>query len=154
MKFISASPGILLACVTISLGQIVGQYPPIFDVSMFRPVVSTSECGIPNVQTYCVYSSNAAASLAPNCNSAVCNGTCPFASSSPTSFNITAAGILGSGVAAVPGRQGSSTTAFSFAASNITVPSNVAPHISSNGFSFTAWILQSDGNTGYVVAAL
>lgn len=148
----------LLACLVLHLGgellichaQPLGEYPPISSVATYRPVTASSTCGEGRAETYCRFTTDSAASLAPNCISDVCNNTCPHSSSSPDPTAIAALGSLGSGVVTTQGRPGSVTSALEFQNSSITVSVARVPLIGDLGLSFSAWINQNEGNRGYV----
>lgn len=130
--------------------NLLGEYPPISSVATFRPATASSTCGIDGAETYCRFTTDSTASLAPNCISDVCNSTCPYSSSSPSPIPIATLGSLGSGVMATQGRPGSSTAALEFANSSISVLAARVPLVGDRGMSFAAWINQDQGNTGYV----
>lgn len=126
-----------------------GVSPPISALGAFRPAQSTSVCGKNGVEDYCIYTSDAAASLLPNCITAQCNDTCPISSTSPSPFNLVSlAGSFGQGVSATQGRPGSETSAILFQDGSISIATASVPIASANGFSFAAWINQDEGNNG------
>lgn len=131
-------------------GQTVqGEYPSISALSTFRPVQSSSVCGEGGPESYCVYTTDSAASLLPNCMQLQCNNTCPFSSASPLPLDLAAlSGSIGSGISATQGRPGSSSQALRFQNSSISIPAASVPTITGNGFSFTSWINQDQGNEG------
>lgn len=128
---------------------ILGEYPGINSLATFRPVESTSICGENGTESYCDYTSNAVASLLPNCARLQCDSSCPFTSASPEPLDLaTLFGSFGSGVSATQGRPGSSTSALRFQDSSISISAANVPLISANGFSFAAWFNQDEGNEG------
>ena len=128
--------------------ELLGEYPPISSVATYRPVTATSTCGVNGAETYCRFTSDSAASLAPNCISDVCNNTCPHSSSSPAPTPIATLGSLGSGVVATQGRPESSTGALDFTNSSITVLAARVPLVGNQGLSFSVWINQNQDNIG------
>ena len=127
----------------------VGEYPPIRSVASYRPVTSTSVCGVNNAEDFCRYTRDTVASLAPNCMRETCNNTCPFSSTSPSATRIAVLGTRGSGVSTTEGRPDSSTGALQFQNSFISVPGAQVPTVGDHGFSFVAWINQEADNVGY-----
>ena len=129
--------------------NVLGEYPGISSLAAFRPVETSSVCGENGPEDYCLYTSNAGASLLPNCQRAQCDNTCPFSSRSPTPLGLAAlSGNFGSGISGTQGRPGSSSQALRFQNSSISIPAARVPVISSNGFSFAVWINQDEGNQG------
>ena len=128
--------------------ELLGEYPQISSVATYRPVTATSTCGVNGAETYCRFTSDSTASLAPNCISEVCNNTCPHSSSSPTPTPIATLGSLGSGVVATQGRPESSTGALDFTNSSIIVLAARVPLVGNQGLSFSAWINQDQDNIG------
>ncbi len=129
-------------------GQVLGENPPLASLAAFRPVESSSVCGENGAENYCVYTADSAASL-PSCTRVQCNNTCPFSSSSPIPLDLPSlSSSFSSGISATEGRPGSSTQALRFQSSSLSIPAVSIPPISSNGFSFSAWINQDEGNEG------
>ena len=123
--------------------------PPINALGAFRPAQSTSVCGESGVEEYCIYTSDSAASLFPNCMTAQCDDTCPISSTSPSPFNLVSlAESFSEGVSATQGRPGSETSAVLFQDGSISITTASVPLISDNGFSFAAWINQDEGDIG------
>ena len=159
MRFLRRSWLVAAACLTLTLnhltsGQtetVTGEYPQISALSSFRPVESSSVCGEDGPQSYCVFTTDPGASLLPNCMRVTCDSTCPFGSTSPVPFDLASlSGSLGTGVSATQGRPGSESSALRFQNSSISIPAASVPVISSEGFSFAAWINQDEGNEGLV----
>ena len=128
---------------------VLGEYPSPTSVATYRPVTASSICGANGAENYCRYTTDATASLAPNCMSTVCNNTCPFSSSSPPPIQIATLGTLGAGVTTTNGRPGTATGALRFVNSSINVSETLLPIVDGRGFSFAAWINQDEENTGY-----
>lgn len=130
--------------VSPSHSQQTGAYPPVDSVATYRPVTADSVCGANGPEQYCQYTTDTAASpslgLLPSCIMATCDNTCPHATTSPSGFNLAAAGTLGAGVTQVQGREGVEVTAFRFQSSSIEVAANNVPGLGENGFTFVAWI--------------
>jgi hypothetical protein len=147
---------LLVAQKSCVWGQtILGEYPTISALSTLRPVESTSVCGEGGPESYCVYTTDPAASLLPNCMQLECNNTCPFSSASPSLLDLAAlSGSFGDGVSATAGRPGSSSQALRFQNSSISIPVASVPAITSNTFSFASWVNQDQGNEGYVFSML
>lgn len=124
--------------------------PPIQTVGAFRPVQSNSICGMNGLEDYCIYTTDEAASLSPNCMRDQCDNTCPFSSTPPSPLDLVSlAGSFSGGVTATQGMPGREGSAVSFQGGSISVVTAEVPLISStNGFSFTAWINQDNGNRG------
>ena len=147
---------LLLSAISLSTfnhfssGQTVsGEYPTINALSAFRPVQSSSVCGQNGPEDYCTFTSNSQASLLPNCMQLQCDNTCPFGSTSPAGLDLASlAGSFGSGVSATQGRPGTTTAALRFQNSSISIAAANLPPLSSNGFSFTLWVKQDQGNEG------
>lgn len=128
---------------------VLGEYPSPTSVATYRPVTASSVCGANGAENYCRYTTDAAASLAPQCISTVCNNTCPFSSSSPPPIQIATLGTFSAGVTTTNGRPGTATGALRFVNSSINVSETLLPIVDGRGFSFAAWINQDEGNTGY-----
>lgn len=139
-----------------SRGQTVpGEYPSINALSTFRPVDSSSVCGVGGPEDYCVYTVDSAASLLPQCMRVQCDNTCPFSSMSPMPLALASlSSSFNTGVSATQGRPGRNASALRFQNSSITVPGASVPVISSDGFSFATWINQDQGNEGYLTSVL
>ena len=140
---------ILLRLYVIKSQVVIGEFPQPSTVALNKPILVSSTCGIESPDTFCDYTSNSAASLAPNCISAVCNDSCPYSDSSPIPTDLSTAGTLGSGVSNVTvNGPGKSSTALQFSNSFVSIPSSNVPQISVDGFTFVAWIKQNAGNSG------
>ena len=127
------------------LAQDTGEYPSVASVAAYRPVSADSVCGAGGSEQYCQFTSDAAASLLPNCIEATCNNTCPFSSPSPSPFRLAEVGVSGAGVTPAPGREGNGSTALRFESSFIDVPAERVPALTDYGFSFAAWINREEG---------
>lgn len=139
---------VLLACY-FKLNEGQGSYPPFTSVATYRPVMASSECGGgETVENFCEFTTDATASLAPNCMEAVCNGTCPYGSASPAAIPLATLGTFSVGVTTVVGRPSTTTSALRFDNASITVPGSRVALVGDAGFSFSAWINQDPGNTG------
>ena len=129
------------------LAQDTGEYPGVASVATYRPVTADSVCGASGAEQYCQFTSDAEASLLPNCMEATCNNTCPFSSSSPSPFRLAEVGVSGEGVTPAPGRKGNEGTALRFENSFIEVPAVFVPALTEYGFSFAAWINMEEGTS-------
>lgn len=126
-----------------------GQFPVPKSIALNKPIFATSTCGTNGAENFCGFSTDIAASLAPNCLNSTCNDTCHYSDRSPSPIDLTTFGDLGEGVTIEfggPSVSNSSVLRFSNSYVNISSISL----ISANGFSFAAWIKQESGNTGYV----
>ena len=116
-----------------------GEFPLFENLAPFKPVTSTSVCGSDQAESYCHFTSNSVASLAPNCISRICNNTCPFGSTSPQSLDLISLGTFGTGVVMAPPGPGSQSSSVFINGSSISIPSeNIV--LEEFGFSFAAWI--------------
>ena len=153
-KLLLATAIFLQSLLSPSHSQQTGAYPSVASVATYRPVTADSVCGSDGPEQYCQYTTDADISpsfgLLPSCIEATCDNTCPHSASSPAGFRPAAAGTLGSGVAAAPGREGGEeNTAFRFQSSSIQVPASSVPLLDENGFTFAAWINRdSDSSRG------
>ena len=133
----------------VSVAQIVvGEYPSIASVATYRPVTASSVCGANGAEAFCSYTTDAAASLEPNCMGDICNNTCPHSSSSPPPVSISTLGTFGPGVTTAEGRPGSPGGALRFNSSFVAISPSLVPLLGDRGFSFSAWIRQELGNEG------
>ena len=125
-----------------------GEFPNAFDVALLRPIQSDSECGKEGAETYCVFTADTSASLAPNCFEATCNGTCPFGASSPARDDLLS---IGQATFSGPSRPGSTLpSAEFFLNSSVFIPELEFSGIAGpDGLSFACWFRQAPGNTGY-----
>lgn len=130
-----------------ALAQDTGEYPGVVSVATYRPVTADSVCGASGSEQYCQFTTDAAASLLPNCIEATCNNTCPFSSSSPSPFRLAEVGVSGAGVTPATGREGNGSTALRFENSFIDVPAGVVPALTEFGFSFAAWINREESTS-------
>ena len=117
-----------------------GEFPVITNLAPFKPVTSTSVCGSDQAESYCHFTSDAAASLAPNCISRVCNNTCPFGNSSPLPLDLISRGTFGTGVTIAPPGPGSQNSSVFINGSRISIPSERIVLQLEPEFSFAAWI--------------
>ena len=132
----------------LQTGHAQGEFPNAFDVTLLRPTRSDSECGKDGEETYCAFSADTSASLAPNCFETSCNGTCPFGVSPPTQddlLNIGQATFIG------PSRPASTQPSAEISSnSSIFIPTtSLSGFAGPDGFSFACWFRQNSGNTGY-----
>ena len=116
-----------------------GEYPLIENLAPFKPVTSTSVCGSDQAESYCHFTSDSAASFAPNCISRVCNNTCPFGSQLPQPLDLISIGTFGTRVVLAPAGPGSQSSSVSINGSSISIPSESIV-VQEAGFSFAAWI--------------
>lgn len=125
-----------------------GEFPNAFDVALLRPTRSDSECGKEGEETYCAFTADTSASLAPNCFETTCNGTCPFGVSPPAQDDLLS---IGQATFSGPSRPGSILpSAEIFPNSSIFIPSSQFSGISDpDGLSFACWFRQDPGNAGY-----
>ena len=128
---------------------VTGEFPQPSTVSLLKPVSATSTCG-EEEETFCQYTSDVAASLSPNCMSAICDKMCLYSSSSPSSIDLTGLGTQGGGVTTSLVTGPGDTTVIEFSNSFISIPSSSVPQISANGFTFAVWMKQNNSNDGYV----
>ena len=116
-----------------------GEYPTLENLAPFKPVTSTSVCGSDQAETFCLFTSDSTASLAPNCISRVCNNTCPFGSQPPLPLDLISLGTFSTGVTMAPAGPGSQNSSVFINGSSISIPSeNIV--VQEAGFSFAAWI--------------
>ncbi len=141
--------GFLLAILPLRLvhAQVRGEYPDPHSLATYRPVTATSICGVDGPEDYCEYTTDAAASLAPNCIAQVCDNTCPHSAVSPPPVELATLGAF-VGVTTEAGRPGSSGQALRFNSSFVEVDAAFVPPLSDDGFSFASWIRQQEGNEG------
>ena len=117
-----------------------GEFPAITNLAPFKPVTSTSVCGSDQAETYCHFTSDSAASLAPNCISRVCNNICPFGNSLPTPMDLISLGTFGTGVTTASPGPGSQNSSVFINGSRISIPSERIVLQLEPEFSFAAWI--------------
>lgn len=139
---------LLLCALLIGHCRSQGEFPAATPVGLYTSVSTTASCGTQAAEEFCVFTSDAAASLAPNCISSVCNNTCPQSDQSPAPINLESIGQLGPGVTVIAstGLPGASQTVIFFNESSISIEPALIPLVAiSGGFSFAAWIKQQDG---------
>lgn len=113
-----------------------GEFPSTDNLASFKPVTSSSICGITRAESYCLFTSNSVASLLPNCIARVCNNTCPFGDQFPSPIDLVSQGMFGEGVETALDGPGSSAFINS---SSISIPFGDVV-LQDNGFSFAAWV--------------
>ena len=136
---------VLTACLLLFLLQEVtfaqrGEFPLIENLAPFKPLTSTSVCGSDRAESYCHFTSDSVASLAPNCILRVCNNTCPFGSSTPQPLDLISLGTFGTGVIMAPPGPGSQSSSVFINGSSISILSENIKLREPPEFSFAAWI--------------
>lgn len=128
-----------------------GEFPNAFDVALLRPIRSNSECGKGGAETYCTFTADTSASIAPNCFETPCNGTCPFGDSAPALDDLLS---IGQATFSGPSRPGSTqSSAEFFLNSSVFIPESDFSGIAGpDGLSFACWFRQNPGNTGYGIS--
>ena len=131
---------LLLFLLEMTFANQNGEYPSFENLALLKPATSTSVCGNDQAETYCLFTTDSTASLAPNCISRVCNNTCPFGSQSPAlPLDLISLGTFGTGVTMAPAGPGSQNRSVFINGSSISIPSEDIV-IQEAGFSFAAWI--------------
>ena len=148
MDWRSACSIVVVFLLFLQTTRAQGEFPNAFDVALIRPIRSDSECGKERAETYCAFTADTAASLAPNCFETSCNGTCPFGVSPPTQDDLLS---IGQATFTGPSRPGSTLSSADISSnSSIFIPAaSFSGFAAPDGFSFACWFRQEPGNTGY-----
>lgn len=120
-----------------------GLFPATRDLVQSRPISSTSTCGSPSASTYCQFSTDFSKSFS-QCQTAVCNATCPYGDTLPSLTDVLSGATIGSGVVQVNKRPGSSVNValyFLGSTTSYVQPSVSIPTLSPDpGFTISVWM--------------
>ena len=154
LRIVSMKSSLVVALFLLHLTAAqTGLFPPTSDLAQNKPIESTSTCGSPSASTYCQFSTDFSRSFS-QCQTAVCNATCPYGTTLPSLLDVLSGATVGSGVVRVnkrPGSPNSVRVALYFLGSTTShvQPSITIPTLSPDpGFTITVWMFPLVGSQG------